>query len=187
MRAALDMLYRLSGWAAGICLMLIGLSILGQIAGRFFNLAFDATEISGFFMAGATFLGLAYTFSSGAHIRVTLLIGRLGTQGKRRAEIWSCLVTAIAAAYWSWQAIDMVRVSILVHDVSPGLMAVPFWIPQTAFAAGLVVFTIAVVDELVQVIMGKVPSFADAEAEAIGEIEAVHIDPQALPQTSGSR
>ena len=41
-------------------------------------------------MAASTFLGLAYTFSTGAHIRVNLLIGRLGPAGRRLIEIWCC-------------------------------------------------------------------------------------------------
>jgi TRAP-type C4-dicarboxylate transport system permease small subunit len=61
MRRFLDSVYAVSGGLSAFFLMMIGVSILGQIIGRRFNVAFDATEISGFCMAASTFLGLAYT------------------------------------------------------------------------------------------------------------------------------
>ena len=176
MRRGLDALYLVSGYLACLSLALIGASIIGQIAGRFIGVAFDATEISGFFMAASTFLGLGYTFRAGAHVRVTLIIGRLGRAGQRGAELWSCGLAAVACAYWAWQTLDMVLVSIEVHDVSPGLMAVPFWIPQSFVALGIVILTVGMIDEFLQVLGGKVPDFADAEAQAIGELEAQPFD-----------
>ncbi|MGE0415279.1 MAG: TRAP transporter small permease [Acetobacteraceae bacterium] len=173
MRRFLDRLYLVSGYLACVCMALIGLSIIGQIAGRFLKIAFDATEISGFFMAASTFLGLAYTFSTESHIRVNLLISRLNPVGRRIAELWCSLLAAVACAYWTWQTLNMVLISIEVNDVSPGLMAVPFWIPQSALVVGLVIFTIACIDEFFQVLHGKDPDFADAEAHALGEIEVV--------------
>lgn len=160
-----------SGYLACVCLALIGLSIVGQIAGRFLRVAFDATEISGFFMAASTFLGLAYTFTTDSHIRVNLLISRLGPGGRRASELWCSLLAAGACGYWTWQTVQMVLISIEVHDVSPGLMAVPFWIPQSALVIGLAIFTIACVDEFFQVLHGKDPDFADAEAHALGDIK----------------
>jgi len=174
-RAVLDRIYLLSGYLACACLALIGLSILGQVAGRFLKIAFDATEISGFFMAASTFMGLAYTFKSDSHIRVNLIISRLGPGGRRVTELWCSLLAAITCVYWAWQSAKMVLVSIEVNDVSPGLMAVPFWIPQTALVLGITLLAIACVDEFFQVLHGKAPDFADAEAHALGEIEAEHV------------
>jgi len=170
----LDRLYLASGYLAAFCMAMIGVSILGQIAGRFLNFAFDATEISGFFMAASTFLGLAYTFHSGSHIRVNLIVARLPGGAQRAIELWCCGLAAIACAYWCWQSVEMVRVSIEVHDVSPGLMAVPFWIPQIPLALGIALLCVALVDQFVRVARGKRPDFADAEAHAL---EMVHEQP----------
>ena len=182
MRRLLDALYLMSGYVACLCLALIGASIVAQIAGRFVGAAFDATEISGFFMAASTFLGLAYTFRAGSHVRVTLIVGRLGPAGQRGAELWSYGIAAVACAYWAWQTIEMVVVSIELHDISPGLMAVPFWIPQSLVALGIIVLTIGLADEFCQVLGGKTPEFTDAEAQAIGDIEA---EPLEQPAPTG--
>jgi len=176
MRRALDILYSVSGLLSAFFLVMIGVTILLQIAGRFLNFAFDATEVSGFCMAASTFLGLAYTLRANAHIRVTLMVGKLPAESRRRVEIWCCTLGAAAFAYVSANAWLMTYDSFLFGDTSPGLMAVPFWIPQLGMAFGASIMTIALVDELVQTIGGKIPDFADAEAQAIDdELEAASL------------
>lgn len=169
MRPALDALYRLSGLLSAFFLMMIGVTILAQIAGRFLDFAFDATEISGFCMAASTFLGLAYTLNAGAHIRVNLLVGKLAPKNRRWIEIWCCVVGVAAFALFSVKAWEMAYESFLFGDTSPGLMAVPFWIPQIGMALGGTIMAIGLLDELVLTLGGKIPDFADAEAQAIGE------------------
>lgn len=173
MRPALDFLYRLSGGLSAFFLAMIGVSILCQIGGRFFNITFDATEISGFCMAASTFLGLAYTFNAGAHIRVNLLIGKFEPQNRRMIEIWCCGIGFLAFVFFAFNAWEMTIDSLSFGDTSPGLMAVPFWIPQVGMSLGVSIMAIGFLDELVQVLKGKIPDFADAEAQAIGdELEA---------------
>jgi len=169
MRPALDALYRVSGLLSAFFLMMIGVTILLQIAGRLLNFTFDATEISGFCMAASTFLGLAYTFNAGAHIRVNLLVGKLAPQYRRGVEIWCCAIGGAAFAFFSLKAWEMAWESFQFGDTSPGLMAVPFWIPQIGMALGATIMAIGLVDQLVQTVGGKIPDFADAEAQAIGE------------------
>lgn len=177
MRPALDALYRLSGLLSAFFLMMIGVTIVLQIAGRFLNFAFDATEISGFCMAASTFLGLAYTLNAGAHIRVNLLVGKFSPQHRRWVEIWCCSLGAVAFAFFSAKSWEMAYESLQFGDTSPGLMAVPFWIPQIGMALGGTIMAIGLVDELVQTLAGKIPDFADAEAQAIGEeLEAAQVD-----------
>jgi TRAP-type C4-dicarboxylate transport system permease small subunit len=176
MRRALDILYSSSGLLSAFFLMMIGVTILLQIAGRFLNFAFDATEVSGFCMAASTFFGLAYTLKAGAHIRVNLLVGKLSAPNRRRVEIWCCTLGAAAFAYVSVNAWLMAYDSFLFGDTSPGLMAVPFWIPQLGMALGASIMTVGLVDELVQTLGGRIPDFADAEAQAIGdELDAASV------------
>lgn len=169
MRRLLDRLYNVSGLLAAFFLMMIGVTIVCQVVGRFFAIAFDATEISGFCMAASTFLGLAYTLRAGAHIRVNLLIGRFGPQGRRLVEIWCCGLGGASFAFFAVNAWMLTYDSFRFHETSPGLMAVPFWIPQVGMSLGATILAIALFDEMVQVLAGKVPEFLDAEAQAIGE------------------
>ena len=138
-------------------------SILLQIIGRFLSFTFDATEISGFFLAAATFTGLAYTFSHGAHIRMTVLIQWGGRGTRRIIELYCTGLAAAGTGYLAWSMIILARDSKLYGDLSTGLLAMPLWIPQGAVAFGLVLLTVAFADEFVQVVLGKDPVFKDVE------------------------
>lgn len=82
MRKKLDKLYLYSGYLSAFFMMLIALTIVAQILGRFVNITIDSTETAGFSLAALTFFGLSYTFHNGEHIRVTLFTRLLGKKDK---------------------------------------------------------------------------------------------------------
>lgn len=156
-------LYAGSGLLSCCFLVAILGSILLQILGRFLDFTFDATEISGFFLAAATFTGLAYTFHHSAHIRMTVLIQGVGPRGRRLVELYCTGVAAAGTGYLAWSMVILARDSKVYGDLSTGLLAMPLWVPQSAVAFGLVLLTIAFADEFLQVARGKVPVFKDVE------------------------
>ena len=93
---ALDMIYRAAGALAGIFLVAICVIVCAQIVARQFEAIIpSADQFAGFCMAATSFLGLAYSFRDGSHIRVTLFVRALGSTGQRMMLI---LALAIAAA-----------------------------------------------------------------------------------------
>ena len=165
LRKFLDGLYTLSGVLAAAFLAGIAISIVAQIIGRALGYTVDSTEISGLFMAASTFLGLAYTFRDGGHIRVGLIVSRLTGGTRKVVELWCCVSTALLMGYIAWQAVLFAWQSFEFDDISPGLLAIPFWIPQSALAAGLVILTIALVDAALAVARGEEPGY-DKNSEA---------------------
>ncbi len=57
------------------------------------------------------------------------------------------------------------------NEVAQGLLQIPIWIPQTAFAGGVLIFLVAVLDELVTVLAGRKPAYqlADEDRRARGD------------------
>ncbi|MGI9336071.1 MAG: TRAP transporter small permease [Gammaproteobacteria bacterium] len=171
MRAGLDRLYLWSGYIAAACLVSIALTIVAQILGRFVGVAVDSTESAGFFLAGGTFFGLAHTFKQGEHIRVTLLTRLASGKLARIFDLWAIGFCAIGVAYLSFWAFDLVYDSYVFGDVSPGLLAMPFWIPRSTVAAGTLIFCVALIDEFVRVARGTIPSYV-ANATPVYEADA---------------
>jgi TRAP-type C4-dicarboxylate transport system permease small subunit len=163
MRRSLDFLYGACGFLAALSIVGILLTVSFQVVSRYVAITFDATEISGFLLAASIFLGLAYTFHAGAHIRMTSLIHKATGTRKRNIELFCTSLSALAALYVTWYVVDMVIDSYNFGDKSPGLMAVPFWIAQIPMAIGSAVLTIALADEFVSVLYGKDPNFKDVE------------------------
>lgn len=171
MRKILDGLYLGSGVLAALFMILIVTVILAKIVGRFFGfLVPSASEIAGFSVAASSFLALAPTLQHGAHIRVTLVLEQLPQRAHRWVEVW-CLGAAFALSlYYTRWLIKLVTGSIRFGDVSPGLLAIPLWIPQAGMAIGLGVFTIALLDNLVVVLCtGGEPAYRAGEQAGAAE------------------
>lgn len=153
LRTALDRLYRAGGVAAAVCLVLMLAAILMQMASRWTGIPFPGSaEYAGYLMAAASFLALADALNRGAHIRVGLLLARLG-RWRRAGEIWCFAVGAALSAYLAWYAAKAVYWSHRLGDVSQGQDATPLWVPQLAMAAGAALFAVAFLDHLVRLVV----------------------------------
>jgi len=163
-RRLLDSLYTGAGALAGACIVSITLMILAQIVGRWFGVIIPSTEdFSGYLLAAASFLALAYTFRCGGHIRVTLLV-RLATPAlQQKLTLTTLLLFAAMVAWGSFHLLYMVLESWRYHDLSQGYIAMPLWIVQTPVALGAVVFLIALLDDIVSSLRGETPSFIELE------------------------
>ncbi|WP_414472672.1 TRAP transporter small permease [Microvirga sp. M2] len=158
-RPILNKLYLFSGYIAAVFLVGIAVAIMTQIIGRMKGVTIDATEAAGLCLAAATFFGLAHTFGHGGHVRITVVIERLSGGTRRAVEIFNCLIASLAVCYLSWNVILLAVQSYEFHDVSPGLLAMPFWIPQAGMAFGVTMFAVALLDELFWVIGGRKPRY----------------------------
>jgi TRAP-type C4-dicarboxylate transport system permease small subunit len=176
MRRVLDTLYRATLWASALCLAAIAVLVGLQLVARLLDGALalmhlprtdfvilSLNEICGNLLAAASFLALAGTLKAGAHIRVTLVLSALSEAKRHILEIWAFGFAASASAYGTWQLIDFAWVSFLFNDVSNGVIKVPLFIPQAVMAAGALMLTVALLDELIIVLRGGRPTFRAAE------------------------
>lgn len=182
MRRALDGLYLLSGalgaaFIAGICLVVllqVGANLLDTVVAAFGGrapglLVPSYAEFAGFFLAAASFLALPYTLRTGGHIRVTLIIQRLSGRPRRAVELWCTGLAAVLAVYFAFFTVMLVWDSFRFGDLSPGLVPVPLWLPQSAVALGLVILAIALIDEFCAVARGANPSYEGQEDALLAE------------------
>ena len=154
-RRCLDALYLTGGVVAAFFLILILLITVAQMSARWFGFAFPgSTDYAGYCMAGASFFALAYAFNRGSHIRVTLVLSKLG-RFRRIGEIWCFGIATALSIYFAYYAIKTVHGSIKWNDISQGQDATPIWIPQLVMAIGTIVLAIALIDNLVSLIFTK--------------------------------
>ncbi len=173
-RGWLNRLYNISGWMAAACIAMICLLVVSQVvlnlvdrlSGLITGTAIGLTipsyaDFTGFFLAAASFLALAHTLREGGHIRVTLLISHLPKGIRKIIEVWCVGVAAFIAIYFTWYTARLTWESYSYNDLSTGMIAVPLWIPQCSMLLGLIVLSVALIDELVTVIGGRMPSYAE--------------------------
>lgn len=184
MRTALDWLYRASGAVAAFFLVAICVVVLLQVGANLIDVLFKAfggeaiglvipsyAEFAGFFLAAASFLALAHTLRAGGHIRVELVLQRFGHRARHVAELWCVAFSAAVSLYFTWYSTGLVLESIEFGDVSPGIIPIRLWIPQAAMALGLAVLSIALVDELVSLLRGGSPAYAQSGPTSAAEHE----------------
>ncbi len=170
MRRLLDRIYLACGVLGAVFLAAIAVLIFSQIIARSLDLFIPAAnDFAGFCLAASSFLALAYTFRAGSHIRVTLLLQRLPPRWRRGFDLASLAVAALMIGYFAWYAVALVGDSLHFGDLSEGLVPVALWIPQSAMALGLIVLTLALVDEFVAVLRGQQPSYDQALDIVLGE------------------
>jgi TRAP-type C4-dicarboxylate transport system permease small subunit len=159
-RKCLDGLYLFAGYAAGGFLVMIFAIMMVMSVGREFALNIPAgDDFASWCMAAMAFLGLAHTFKRGDMIRVGLLLEKLHGRTRQIAEIVALAVSAGFILYFTRHAAQMTYDSWRFNDMAQGVVAVPMWIPQLGFSGGLVILSIALIDELVNVASGNRPSY----------------------------
>lgn len=166
----LDGLYFGSAAAAALCLVAICAVVSLQVAANAADVISEwlvgrplgfivpsYAEFAGFLLAAASFLALPYTLRSGAHIRVTTLLDRLGARSGHGAELWCSASGAVLSGYFAWFTLLLVAESWRYGDLSPGMVPVPLWIPQATICVGLAILTIAFVDRFISLLAGRWP------------------------------
>ena len=166
MRRFLDRLYFWSGALAAVCVAAICALMLAQAAGREAGILIrGADDIVSWLCAAAAFLALGHTFRHGELVRVGLFLDLLPIRVRYAMEIFSLGVATLFVGYMLWSVTRFVYESWKFNEVAQGLIKLPIWIPQMSLVIGVLVFMVAVVDELVTVLKKEKPAYQRAEEE----------------------
>jgi TRAP-type C4-dicarboxylate transport system permease small subunit len=92
-------------------------------------------------------------------IRVGLLIDRFEGRTRWYFEIFALVLGVGFVGFFAWHALRLTIDSWRFNDISQGVIAIPLWIPQIGYSAGLVILFIAFLDEFAHVLMGGKPRY----------------------------
>lgn len=149
MRRGLDALYWLSGTLAMLLMVAIALLVLIQMGSRLFRVvAPGVDDFAGYALVAAAFLALGPSLKAGSHVRVTLIVNRFGPALGRWVDAAAVAFGAMVAAYFAWASLEFVIDSYRFDEIATGMVATPMWLPRLCMPAGLIIMTIAFVDEL---------------------------------------
>jgi TRAP-type C4-dicarboxylate transport system permease small subunit len=175
MRRFLDRLYDGAAALAALCVFLIFVLMLWAGAGRQFNWRVSGVnDIVAWLCAAASFFAMAHAFRHGDFVRVTLLLEKLSQGARRALEIVCLTIGLVAVGYLTWWATSFTWESYEFAEMATGLVVIPIWIPQSAFVVGCWLFLIALIDEFVDVLRGRIPSYQRAvdERHAAGDFSS---------------
>ncbi|PID99896.1 MAG: C4-dicarboxylate ABC transporter permease [Thiothrix nivea] len=160
------LIYGFSSWGSGICLIAMTCLILSQIVARMMGVLIPSSEdFAGWLLCATIFLGLAYTFNSGGHIRLTILLGRLSGRFRYGFELFALLVGIAIVAYLAYYTCYTVYESYDFEDVTDTYLSVPLWMVQFPMALGSVLLLFSLVDALISTLRGQTPSYMAFEEQ----------------------
>lgn len=161
-------IYWLSGWGSGVCLIAMTLLILAQVVARFIGVIIPSSEdFAGWLLSATIFFGLAYTFNTGGHIRLTILLGRLSDKPRRIFEIFTLLAGTAIVAYVTYYSVFTVYESYDFNEVSDTYLPVPLWWVQFPMALGSFTLLLAFLESLLLMALGKTPNYMTQEQEEL--------------------
>ena len=152
--AGLNRLYRYCGVISAFLLatltVLVLLSIITRMIGTYIG---GLTEFAGYTMAAGSFFAMSYTFRTGGHIRVQLLVSHLSGKPRRINDLWCTGIFAVIVFYLAYYLCELAYESWVYGEISEGGDAVPLWIPQLPTAIGSAVFAISAIHTFIETLV----------------------------------
>ena len=160
--------------AIALLILLTVLVLLEVFLRKLLGLSLHITvEYCAYLSCAIIFLGLAKTFRDGDHLRVKMLISRLGPKARRYADLSASVLALIYLFLLLKYTLDMVITSYQVGAVSRDTMLTigghlfqtPMWIPQLVIPVGVGLFILELIVHTVKLSFG----FGDNDKGAVGE------------------
>lgn len=117
-------------------------------------------EFTGYLFVALAFLGLADTFVSGAHVRVSIVIGRLRDRARNRLEVVLTFIALLVTATIGWFGAKMFWNSLIHHDLAQTVTQTPLWIPRVTVPLGCLVLLLALISHLRAALRGEIETEA---------------------------
>jgi len=154
-----DWFGKLSAWL----FFLTGAMITYDVTARYFFNAptIWASEVSLLALIWATFLGMATLLRHRQHIRITMLIGLLGTKGKALADGFSLLVIAGFSAVAAWYGFGIALDSLERGRTAGTLLNLPNWWTEAVIPLGFALLMLQCLGELAKLASGRMPDADD--------------------------
>lgn len=124
----LDKIYLASGIIAACFMVLILLTIIGQMVARWSSVTFQgSTEFAGYAMAATSFFAFAHALNRGAHIRVSIFLN-LNNFTRLWLDAFAMWIAALTATYFARYAVKTNIFSEMLNDRTQGQDQVPEWV-----------------------------------------------------------
>ena len=149
------------GIVSGMGILFMGLILAYEVVCRYvFNAPTIWTqEVSIYLFMWTMLAASSYTLQTGKHVRVDLLLERMSVKKRLLMEGGTAIVGAAYCLIVSWQAWQMISMSIQYGKLSATPLRVPLWIPQTALLIGFVLLTL----QFLLILVGRFIAFRTPE------------------------
>ena len=136
---------RVLAWVAGgVILFGCSIPISIDVVSRFFlnETLVESFEISGYMLAACIGLGMGFTVTTKANIRIDFLTSKLPSPARRVFDLVAALSLALAAGALAWFSLGTLTQSWAMNARSISTLQVPLALPQGVWWFGLFWFSV---------------------------------------------
>lgn len=146
-----DIVGYVSGWLVPLMMILVAVEVFMRYILR--QPLMVADEFSAYMLVALSYLGLAYTWKQGGHVRINLLVNRLPA----RVSSWIRLIGLIGIFIFlmglSQAGYKMIIYALKINLRSPTWLIVPLFWPQLTVFIGFILLTLLLVVQIARTII----------------------------------
>ena len=151
----------LSGWLVPIMMMLVVVDVFMRYVLHRPLMVSD--EFSAYMLVALSFLGLAYTWRQGGHVRIEIVVTRLSPRVYNWVRLIGLILTFIFMIELDRAAYKMIMYALKIHLRSSTWLMFPLFWPQLTVFIGFVLLTLLLVIDIIRTGM-KIRTGREAEA-----------------------
>jgi TRAP-type C4-dicarboxylate transport system permease small subunit len=137
-----------SGWLVPLMMMLVVVEVFMRYVLR--QPLMVADEFSAYMLVALAYLGMAYTWRQGGHVRVTVLISRLPYRVSSWIRFAGLILVFIFMVELDRVGYKMVVYALQINLRSSTWLMVPLFCPQLTVFVGFVLLTLLIAVDIVQ-------------------------------------
>jgi TRAP-type C4-dicarboxylate transport system permease small subunit len=136
---------RAMGVAGGCYLAMTVLICFDIVARRLLGFSSESTtEINGYLLAIGMSWGLAGTLLERGHVRIDVLLQRMPLKWRALLHVMSLLALCVTVGFFVWGAVSLTLDSMAFGATDLSALRTPLALPQGLWAAGFILFGLAV-------------------------------------------
>lgn len=141
----------LSGWLVPLMMILVVVEVFMRYV--LHQPLMVADEFSAYMLVALSYLGLAYTWKQGGHVRISILVSRLPARGAGWIRVLGLILVLIFMIEMDRSAYKMIVYALKMNLRSQTFFTFPLFWPQLTVFIGFVLLTMLLAVEIVQVLV----------------------------------
>ena len=138
----------LSGWLVPIMMMLVVVDVFMRYVMHQPLMVSD--EFSAYMLVALSFLGLAYTWRQGGHVRIEILVSRFPPELYAWVRLFGLILTFIFMMEMDRAAYKMITYALKINLRSSTWLMFPLFWPQLTVFIGFVMLTLLIVIDIIR-------------------------------------
>jgi TRAP-type C4-dicarboxylate transport system permease small subunit len=146
-----NILGQISGWMVAVMMFLIGYEVFMRYI--FNNPPIIADEIAAYLVVAVSYLGIAYTFTQGGHVRITLLVSNVPPRVAKWLRVFTMMISEAFIIVMCVACYKYLSFSIMINERSASWLNFPFKYPQATLLIGFLAYALVLLGKIVKTIV----------------------------------